>query len=279
MAEEPLAEESGLTRLRTARWCTDVSISAGGRIQQRSSATPRGMVLGRFGSFAAKRFLPKVAATAVIWSCGGRLELWTARNTCSSGAAMIDWDELMRREGPAVWRTAYRLRQKSRPTPTSAFRRRSWRRWSYPIASRCEIGRRCCSGWRPVERSIGSGNGCDENGARKLADLALAEAAQADPSQQAEAAELDQRTALGGSAASRSASRGVLSARAGGLESSADCRSIRNFSERRGCDTAPHAAKVAGTLENAESTVGGAEAAARNLGATILGSHKSRERW
>ena len=53
---------------------------AGGRIQQLFSATLRGMVLGRFGSFAARRFFPKVAAAAVIWSDRGRLELWTAPN-------------------------------------------------------------------------------------------------------------------------------------------------------------------------------------------------------
>jgi RNA polymerase sigma-70 factor (ECF subfamily) len=34
-----------------------------------------------------------------------------ARKMPKSGASMTDWDELMAREGPAVWRTVYRLVQ------------------------------------------------------------------------------------------------------------------------------------------------------------------------
>ena len=110
---------------------------------------------------------------------------------------MIDWDELMGREGTAVWRTAYRL-VRNEADADECFQETFLAAWSYRIARACKIGRRCCSGWRPVERSIGSGNACDENGGRKLRTSHRPKRPTPIVSQEAEAAELEQRTAMGG---------------------------------------------------------------------------------
>jgi RNA polymerase sigma-70 factor (ECF subfamily) len=102
---------------------------------------------------------------------------------------MIDWDELIRREGSAVWRTVYRL-VRNQADADECFQEtflaalelsnrqpvRNWPALLQRLATRRAIDR-VRKRWRRERRE-------------EAADLALAEAAQSDPSQQAEAEEL-----------------------------------------------------------------------------------------
>jgi RNA polymerase sigma-70 factor (ECF subfamily) len=102
---------------------------------------------------------------------------------------MIDWDELIRREGPAVWRTAYGL-VRNRDDADECYQEtflaalelstrqpvHNWPALLQRLATRRAIDR--------VRRKLRSGR------REEPANLTLAEGAEADPSEQAQAAEL-----------------------------------------------------------------------------------------
>ena len=171
----------------------------------------------------------------------------------------------MRREGSAVWRTAYRL-VRNQADADECFQETF-------LAALEVSNRQPVRNWPALLQRLATSRAIDRVRKRlrrrrreEVADLALAEAAQCDPSQAGRGGRADQRLAVGDRTASHAASGGVLSARAGGLELSANCRSVGDVSQCRGRDPAPHAAKVAGTFENAESIVGRAETAAASIG-------------
>jgi RNA polymerase sigma-70 factor, ECF subfamily len=102
---------------------------------------------------------------------------------------MVDWDELLRHEGPAVWRTAYRLvrnqadadecLQETFLAALEVAKRQTVRNWPallQQLATRRAIDR--------VRQQL------RRRRREEIADLALAEAGHSDPAQPAEAAEL-----------------------------------------------------------------------------------------
>jgi RNA polymerase sigma-70 factor (ECF subfamily) len=102
---------------------------------------------------------------------------------------MIDWDELIRREGSAVWRTAYRL-LRNRDDADECFQE--------TFLAALEISQRQpVRNWPALLQRLATSRAIDRIRKRlrrrrheEVADIALAEANQRDPSQQAEAAEL-----------------------------------------------------------------------------------------
>jgi RNA polymerase sigma-70 factor, ECF subfamily len=102
---------------------------------------------------------------------------------------MIDWDELMRREGAAVWRTAYRL-VRNRADADECFQ-------DTFLAALELSNRQPVRNWPALLQRLATRRAVDRVRRRlrrsrreEVANLALAEAAQADPSKQAEATEL-----------------------------------------------------------------------------------------
>ena len=102
---------------------------------------------------------------------------------------MIDWDELMEREGPSVWRTAYRL-VRNEADADECFQETF-------LAALELSNRQSVRNWPALLQRLATRRAIDRlrNRMRRerreeIADLALAEAVQADPSQEAEAAEL-----------------------------------------------------------------------------------------
>lgn len=119
----------------------------------------------------------------------GRLVCWTARNTNSSGAVVIDWDELMRREGSAVWRTAYRL-VRNEADADECFQEAF-------LAALELSSRQPVRNWPALLQRLATRRAIDRLRKRvrrerreTKVDLATAEGTEANPSQQAEAAEL-----------------------------------------------------------------------------------------
>lgn len=102
---------------------------------------------------------------------------------------MIDWDELMRREGSAVWRTAYRL-LRNRADADECFQETF-------LAALEVANRQPVRNWPALLQRLATSRSVDRVRKRlrrqrreEVADLGLVEAAHGDPSQEAEAAEL-----------------------------------------------------------------------------------------
>ena len=102
---------------------------------------------------------------------------------------MIDWDELVRREGSAVWRTTYRL-LRNQADADECFQETF-------LAALEVSNRQPVRNWPALLQRLATNRAIDRVRKRlrrrrheEAADLALAEAAQCDPSQEAEAAEL-----------------------------------------------------------------------------------------
>jgi RNA polymerase sigma-70 factor (ECF subfamily) len=102
---------------------------------------------------------------------------------------MIDWDELMRREGSAVWRTVYRL-VRNRADADECFQETF-------LAALELSNRQPVRNWPAVLHRIATSRAIDRVRKRlrrrrleDAADVDLAEAVQPDPSQRAEASEL-----------------------------------------------------------------------------------------
>jgi RNA polymerase sigma-70 factor (ECF subfamily) len=110
---------------------------------------------------------------------------------------MIDWDDLMRREGSAVWRTAYRI-VRNRADADECFQE--------AFLAAFELARRQpVRNWTALLQRLATHRAIDRVRRRlrrrrreEIADLAQAEGAPADPAQHAEAEELasDLRRAL-----------------------------------------------------------------------------------
>jgi RNA polymerase sigma-70 factor, ECF subfamily len=103
---------------------------------------------------------------------------------------MVDWDELMRREGSAVWRTVYRL-VRNEADADECFQETF-------LAALELSNRQAVRNWPALLQQMATRRAIDRLRKRvrrrrreESADLALAEAIQANPSQDAEAAELD----------------------------------------------------------------------------------------
>jgi RNA polymerase sigma-70 factor, ECF subfamily len=102
---------------------------------------------------------------------------------------MIDWDELMRREGSAVWRTAYRL-VRNQDDADECFQE--------TFLAALEISnRQPVQNWPALLQRLATRRAIDRlrkhlrrRRREEPADLALAEGTEADPSEQAQAAEL-----------------------------------------------------------------------------------------
>jgi RNA polymerase sigma-70 factor (ECF subfamily) len=102
---------------------------------------------------------------------------------------MIDWDDLMRREGAAVWRTAYRL-LRNRADADECFQETF-------LAALEVANRQPVRNWPALLQRLASSRAIDRLRSRlrhrereEVADLALVSGAEGEPSQQAEAAEL-----------------------------------------------------------------------------------------
>lgn len=102
---------------------------------------------------------------------------------------MTDWEELMRREGPAVWRSVYRL-IRNRADADECFQE--------TFLAALEVSRRqLVSNWPALLQRLAARRAIDRLRQRlrrrkreEVADLALAEATDDEPSECAEAAEL-----------------------------------------------------------------------------------------
>lgn len=102
---------------------------------------------------------------------------------------MIDWDELMQREGSTVWRTAYRL-LRNQADADECFQETF-------LAALKVSNRQPVRNWQALLKRLATTRAIDRIRKRmrrrrreEVADLAQVEAAQIDPSQEAEAAEL-----------------------------------------------------------------------------------------
>ena len=102
---------------------------------------------------------------------------------------MIDWDELIRREGSAVWRTAYRL-VRNQADADECFQETF-------LAALELSNRQPVHNWPALLQRLATRRAIDRVRTRlrrrrleEFADLALAEAVQTDPSQPAETVEL-----------------------------------------------------------------------------------------
>jgi RNA polymerase sigma-70 factor (ECF subfamily) len=102
---------------------------------------------------------------------------------------MIDWDELMRHEGPAVWRTAYRL-VRNRADADECFQE--------TFLAALEVShRQPVRNWPALLQRLATTRAIDRLRKRvrrrrheEIADITLVESIEEDPSQHAEAAEL-----------------------------------------------------------------------------------------
>lgn len=102
---------------------------------------------------------------------------------------MIDWDELLRREGSAVWRTVYRL-VRNQADADECFQETF-------LAALEFSGRTPVANWPGLLQRLATARGIDRLRKRlrrmrreDIANLALAETAEPGPAQQAETAEL-----------------------------------------------------------------------------------------
>jgi RNA polymerase sigma-70 factor (ECF subfamily) len=102
---------------------------------------------------------------------------------------MIDWNELLRREGSAVWRTVYRL-VRNQADAEECFQETFLA--ALEIANRATV-----ENWPGLLQRLATARGIDRLRKRlrrmrreEIADLALAETAEPGPAQQAETAEL-----------------------------------------------------------------------------------------
>jgi len=102
---------------------------------------------------------------------------------------MIDWDELLRREGTAVWRTAFRL-VRNQADADECFQETFLA--ALEVSARQSVGN-----WPALLQQLATRRAIDRIRKRlrrrryeEIADLALAEGSASDPSQPAESAEL-----------------------------------------------------------------------------------------
>ncbi len=135
---------------------------------------------------------------------------------------MIDWDELLRREGPAVWRTAYRL-VRNRADADECFQETFL--GALEISKRQPVGN-----WPGLLHRLATSRAIDRLRKRlrrtrheEVADVVLAPTLEPGPVQHAEAAELA-GAAVGAGAIAGAAGRSILPAPIGRLGPSANCR-------------------------------------------------------